>query len=170
LALQCGAGQWKAGGVGKEADAAYALCEQALAIDPNNVRALMGSGLKFFMLAMRASPHDRSLFYWYGGKAVANFGLKRYDQPIEQARQTIAINANYVPWAHVILVAALTLTGPDAEAREALQRYLALPLTGPLKTIGAWKAYDESQHGTPRYVEMHERMYDSLRKAGMPEE
>jgi adenylate cyclase len=34
LALQCAAGAWKAGFVGKEADAAYALCEQALAIDP----------------------------------------------------------------------------------------------------------------------------------------
>ena len=40
LALQCDAGTWKAGWIGKEADAAYALCEQALAIDPNNVRAL----------------------------------------------------------------------------------------------------------------------------------
>ena len=44
LALQCAAGKWKAGAIGKEADAAYALCEQALAIDPNNVRALMVLG------------------------------------------------------------------------------------------------------------------------------
>ena len=51
LALQCEAGTWKAGSIGKEADAAYALCEQALAIDPDNVRALMGLGDKFFMLA-----------------------------------------------------------------------------------------------------------------------
>ena len=48
LALQCAAGAWKAGWIGKEADAAYALCEQALAIDPNNVRALMVFGVKFF--------------------------------------------------------------------------------------------------------------------------
>jgi len=68
------------------------------------------------------------------------------------------------------LVAALALPGHDAEAREALQRYLALPSTGPLKTIAAWKANTESQHGDPRYVEAHERMYDGLRKAGMPEE
>jgi hypothetical protein len=40
LALQCTAGAWKAGWIGKEADAAYALCEQALAIDPDNVSAL----------------------------------------------------------------------------------------------------------------------------------
>ena len=44
LALQCYAGALKAGFVGKEADAAYALCEQALAIDPNNVRALTDWG------------------------------------------------------------------------------------------------------------------------------
>src|SRR5271155_2870690 len=44
LALQCSEGMWKAGVIGKEADAAYALYEQALAIDPNNVRALMALG------------------------------------------------------------------------------------------------------------------------------
>ena len=54
LALQCQAGSDKAGWIGKEADAAYALCEQALAIDPNNVRALMALGGKF-------------LVYWQAG-------------------------------------------------------------------------------------------------------
>ena len=70
----------------------------------------------------------------------------------------------------MVLVAALALTGHDAEAREALQRYLALPSTGPLKTIAAWKAHQMSLGGDPRFVEMDERMYDGLRKAGMPEE
>ena len=51
LALQCSHGAWKAGSIGKEADAAYALCEQALAIDPNNVRALMALGAKFWLPA-----------------------------------------------------------------------------------------------------------------------
>jgi adenylate cyclase len=50
LALQCDANARKAGWIGKEADAAYALCEQALAIDPNNVRALMNLGAKFLTL------------------------------------------------------------------------------------------------------------------------
>ena len=80
----------------------------------------------------------------------------------------IAINPN-IAHIHATLVAALALTGHDAEAREALQRYLALPSAGPLKTIAAWKALTESQHGDPRFVEAHERMYDGLRKAGMPE-
>jgi tetratricopeptide (TPR) repeat protein len=259
LALQCTAGAWKAGGIGKEADAAFALCEQALAIDPNNAQALIQLGWKFFMpavigvssdrkgdferadelvskalaldpdntwphnlkgdilraqghaeeavaeneralaldpsnvvaagdlgfdyellgefdksieyfdKAIRASPHDPTLAMWYGSKAAATFALKKYDQAIELARHAIAVNRDYVPWAHTFLVAALALTGHDAQAREALQRYLALPSAGPLKTIAAWKALTESQHGDPRFVEEHERMYDGLRKAGMPE-
>ena len=257
LALQCVAGEWKAGSMSKEADAAYALCEQALAIDPNNVRALTALGNKILLPAMlglssdpkgdldradellskalaldpdyawardqkgwvllahgrndeavaeyeralavdpsfadaesglgwvhlrlgefdksveyldkaiRTSPYDRAVPYWYGAKAQASFGLKRYDQAIEQFRKVITINPNDIPWAHTMLVAALALTDHDAEAREALQRYLALPSIGPLKTIAAWKAHLESQHWLP--AEVSERVYDGLRKAGMPE-
>jgi adenylate cyclase len=260
LALQCSAGSYKAGFVGKEADAAYALCEQALAIDPNNVRALQALGVKFYMRApvgasvdpkgdleradeleskalaldpdwtwphdakggilrlqaryqeavaeheralaldpsnedaaasvgmdyamlgrfdksleyfdqaILGSPHDPSLAYWYGGKAWANFGLKNYDQAIEAARQAIAIKPNYNQFSHVFLVAALALTDHEAQAREALQRYLALPSTGPRKTIAAWKTYWSAQRGDPPRVEANERVYDGLRKAGMPEQ
>ena len=67
------------------------------------------------------------------------------------------------------LIAALALTGQVTQAREALQRYLALPSTGPLKTIAAWKAYFSTQGGGPPRVETNERTYDGLRKAGMPE-
>ena len=45
-----------------------------------------------------------------------------------------------------------------------------LPSTGQLRTIAAWKAHYSKQGGDPRFVEMNERMYDGLRKAGMPEE
>jgi tetratricopeptide (TPR) repeat protein len=259
LALQCGAGFWKAGFLGKEADAAYALCERALAIDPNNIPALLGWGQKFFYLAalggssdpkgdlqradelvskaraldpdwsvahevkgnilrfqarfqeavaeheralaldpsnvyaalnlgwdheffghfdqgleyfdkaIRASPYDPGLAHFYGGKAVGNFGLKRYDQAIDWARQAIAINPNYVQYIHSVLVAALALTGHETEACEALQSYLALPSTGPFKTIAAFKTYYSAQGGGPSRVEMNERVYDGLRKAGMPE-
>ena len=74
LALQCQAGQWKAGSIGKEADAAYALCEQALAIDPNNVRALLGLGEKFFVLAA------------LGGSGDPKGDLERADELVSKAR------------------------------------------------------------------------------------
>ena len=47
LALQCQAAVEKAGWLGKEADAGYPLCEQALRIDPNNVHALWVLAIKF---------------------------------------------------------------------------------------------------------------------------
>jgi adenylate cyclase len=58
LALQCNAGAWKALSLGKEADAAFALCEQALAIDPNNVLALMALGFKFLARAQAGVSGD----------------------------------------------------------------------------------------------------------------
>ena len=58
LALQCSAGDSKAGPIGKEADAAYSLCEQALAIDPNNVRALAVLGVKFWLPAVLGLSSD----------------------------------------------------------------------------------------------------------------
>jgi adenylate cyclase len=262
LALQCEAGFWKAGAIGKEADAAFALCEQALSIDPDNVRALLGLALKLWLpealglsrdpkgdleradefaskaiaidpdfawahgtkgwilqnqqrpeesvpeferalaldpsgadaysglgvdylalgrfdrsvevldKAIRASPSDPSLTYYYGNKAWANFGLKRYDEAIELARRALAINP-YNPYANVVLVAALALTDHHAEAREALQRYLA-PSAASFKTVASWKAHLMSlapkQGVDPRFIEMGERSYDGLRKAGMAEE
>jgi adenylate cyclase len=260
LALQCSAGARKVGWVGKEADAAYTLCEQALAIDPNNARALMELGgkflsrwqagassdpkgdleradkleskalaldpdwtwphsvkgnilrfqgrteeavpedqralaldpsnmhavvdlgfdygdlgqfdkaLEYFGKAILLSPHDPFLAHFYGGKAYANFGLKRYDQAIEAARQAIAVTTIGVQYIHATLVSALALTGHDAEAREALKRYLALPSNGALTSVAAFKAYFSAQGGSPARVEMNERVYDGLRKAGMPEE
>ena len=49
LALQCDAAVQKAGFVGKGIDAGYPLCEQALSVDPNNVRALTVLATKFYM-------------------------------------------------------------------------------------------------------------------------
>ena len=126
-------------------------------------------GVEYFDKAIRASPYDPSLPHFYGGEAYANFALKRYDQAIEPARQAITIHpTGGVHYIHATLIAALALTGHDTEAREALQRYLALPSTGPLKTIAAFKAYFSAQGGDPPRVEANERAYDGLRKAGMP--
>ena len=70
-------------------------------------------------------------------------------------------------------MAALALTDHGAEAREALQRYLA-PSTAPFKTIAAWKTHLMSlapkQGVDPGFIDMSERSYEGLRKAGMPEE
>jgi len=83
----------------------------------------------------------------------------------------MAINPNN-PSVHVSLIAALALSGHEAEAHEALRKYLALPIAG-LKTIAANKAYKAQQtdeQTDPRFLEYRDRQIEGLRKAGMPEE
>jgi adenylate cyclase len=261
LALQCNAAVQKHGHLGKEAEPGMRLCEQALALDPNNVRALshvafksailVGNGLSadraadlkrgdelasqalaldpnyayahvakgevltsegrldegiaeyertlaldstavsvyselgwnYFFLgqfekslaladkAIRISPYDTSSSDMYWQKAAASFGLKQYDQTIESARRAIAIKSTNL-YAPLNLIAALALTGHEAEAHEALQSYLKSVPDGP-KTIAAVKAsWAEccSSFHDPRFLETLDRYYDGLRKAGMPEE
>jgi tetratricopeptide (TPR) repeat protein len=159
---------------------AVAEHKRAFALDPSNADAATQLGMDYRFLgefdksleyldkAILTSPSDLFLSYWYDSKAWANFGLKNYDQAIEAARQAIAINPDN-PFAHLALVAALALTGHDAESREALKRYLALPSSAPLRTIAAWKTHPSEQGADPRFLEMNERTIDGLRKAGMPE-
>jgi hypothetical protein len=102
------------------------------------------------------------------GASWSNFVLKNYDLAIEQARKSIALKPDYNGTAHLILVSALVLTGHEAEAREALQRYLALPSAASLNTIEALKGTDPPHPG-PRQLDGDERQFDALRKLGFPE-
>ena len=259
LALQCAGGLLKGGFLGKEADAVYPLCEQALAVDPNNDRALdmlsfkfwlpVGMGvsadpkadlkradelasraialnpnvdshhnakamillnqarydesaaeneralalnpsnvfayaglgwdyyysgqfeksLEYFDKAIRLSPRDPGMGVWVDSKSVAYFALKQYDQAIEWARRAVVIDPSF----GADLVAPLALTGREAEAREALQQYLASASSGQPKTIAAWKAYNDhfvNANTDPRLLEAFDRFYEAVRKAGMPEQ
>jgi hypothetical protein len=65
------------------------------------------------------------------------------------------------------------LTGHEAEAREALQHYLALPSNTRAGTIAALKAYNVRFANVtidPRVPDNYDRLYEGLRKAGLPEE
>ena len=73
LALQGFAAVVKGGFVGKEADAGYALCEQALRVDPNNVRALWVLSMKFHLPVL------------FGMSADPKADLKRADELVSQA-------------------------------------------------------------------------------------
>jgi TolB-like protein/class 3 adenylate cyclase/Flp pilus assembly protein TadD len=164
-------------------DEAIAENEHALALDPAQLYALNGlswdylyrgefeKSLEYSAKAIRLSPHDPALENWYRARAAANFGLKQYDLAIEWARRAIAIKADNM-WADLNLIAALALTGREAEAHEALQNYLASVPDGP-KTIAAWKAtappftYERSD---PRFLDEWNRSIEGLRQAGVQEE
>jgi adenylate cyclase len=165
-------------------DEAITENERAIALAPALLEAYVNMGfdyrnlgqfdksLEFFDKAIRLSPRDPNPVFWYEGKADSYFALKQYDRAIEWARRSIAISPNSNPIAHGDLIAALALIGHEAEAQEALQRYLALPPSG-LRTIVAWKAYRArvtNEHTDPRYLDYWDRLIEGLRKAGLPEE
>jgi len=257
LAMRCYAAVRKGGLFGKEAEAGYRLCEQALDADPNNVDALAALATKFYLpvilnrsadpqadlkradeLASRAlavdanysfahfakgqvlraesrfddaiaeyehalaldpnysdaygclgdtyvalgqyekaihfydnaiqfSPRDPLSFFWYTSKSYSYFALQQYDQAIEWARRSIAINPNYST-AHGYLAASLAFTGHEAEARDAAQRFTAL---SPFKSIAAYKARRAPPlSADPRVRVYFDRFIEGLRKAGVPEE
>jgi adenylate cyclase len=124
-----------------------------------------------FDKAMRLSPRDPQLHWMELGKAWVYFALKQYDQAIDWNRRAIALETSN-PFPHSNLAAALALTGHEAEAREALQHYLALPSSAQLRTIAALKEYNArftNGNSDPRVFDNLERLYEGLRKAGMPE-
>ena len=82
-------------------------------------------------------------------------------------RKGIALSPNYSQ-AHLFLTAAYGLQGRVDEARTALAAYLR---TGtPTHTIALVRGRAVSTSTHPVYVAQLERLYQGLRKAGMPEE
>jgi Flp pilus assembly protein TadD len=100
----------KAGYLGKEAEAAYALCEQALAIDPNNVHTLNMLGVKFLFLAV------------LGGSTDQKGDLERADELVSKA---LALDPNWTS-PHVVKGAILRFQPRYPEAVAEHERALAL--------------------------------------------
>jgi tetratricopeptide (TPR) repeat protein len=110
LALRCEAGVQKGRYVGKEAEAAYRLCEQALAADPDNARALTWLSAKFIYLVT-------------SGRSIDPEGdRKRADELVSKA---LALDPNYAR-AHALKAGILSRQGRRDEAIAEYERALAL--------------------------------------------
>jgi adenylate cyclase len=115
--------------------------------------------------AMRLSPLDPYLAFFYLFKAIGRLMLHQDDEAIGSLRRAVAYSPEFstaVAW----LAAVLALSGHDAEARETLKRYFLIRGT-KTRTIAQWKALAYSESSA--YLDLRERLYEGLRKAGMPE-
>ena len=150
-------------------------CERALALDRNLASAHGQIGLaKLFTgraeetealinEALRLSPRDTVAQAWMVIAGGAKFSLGSDEKAVTRFRRCIEISRNY-PLVHFHLAAALAHLGRLDEARAAVQAGLAI---NPTFTISRFRA--GVQNDNPTYLAQRERMYEGMRKAGVPE-
>ena len=156
---------------------AVAELERSVALNPSFVDAYgtlalaynyLGQpdrALEFADRAIRLSPRDPWTPIFYHRKGASLFMKQQYDEAIEWLRRAEGVQI----FTELLLASAYALTGQQAEAHEALQRYLAFPGVAT-KSIAQLRALELALANNPTWVAHTERLFDGLRKAGMPEE
>jgi adenylate cyclase len=159
-------------------DEAIVEAELALALNPSFLPAYISLWVanwtagrtekadQYLDEALRLGPHDSLANVFLGEKGDGLFNQSRYEAATEFFKRAIAVAPEAVN-PNFKRAASLALSGHDAEAREALRRYLALPLDIP-KTIAQFKA--RQPYDTPNLRSYYDRLYEGLRKAGLAEE
>jgi adenylate cyclase len=115
--------------------------------------------------ALRFFPHDPGAPLLLLVQGQSFFTLTRYEEANDLLKRSITAIPNSTV-ARLALIASLSLSGHDEDARESLRQYLALPGNNP-KTITQLKAQN------PYAGLLKDRFAhrdEGLRKAGMPEE
>ena len=155
---------------------AIAECERALALDRNLAAAHATIGMaKLFtgraeeteghvLEALRISPRDTLAFNWLATAGLAKLYLGSDQEAVAWLRRAIGVDRN-LPNAHFYLAAALAHLGRVDEAKAALTAGLAI---NPAYTVSGFRAGSFSDN--PKFLAQRERVYEGLRKAGVPEE
>jgi tetratricopeptide (TPR) repeat protein len=141
--------------------------ERALALDPNPATAQGDIGLaKIFVghpeetgahenEALRLSPRDSFAWLWLHFAGAAKFALGADEEAVSLFRRSIENNRT-IPLPHFFLAAALANLGELEEARSEAKAGLALDPGFSIRRFSSGGQGDE-------------RMYDGMRKAGVPE-
>src|SRR5262245_48704166 len=161
----------------KRADEALIEAERSLRLNPgfipsylvlcqaNLMLGLPEKTIEYATKVKRLSPPDPYLYVFHTQEGLGHLMLDQDDLAVACLRQAVANNPEF-PAAAAYLVAALALSGKDAEALAQLSSYLSLRDT-TIRTIAGWRkmAYSDNR----AYLALRERVYEGLRKAGMPE-
>ena len=150
--------------------------EHALALDRNLAAAHSLIGLaKCFsgraeeaeshvLEALRLSPRDTNAYNWMLIAGVAKLYLGRDEEAAVWLLRSIEVNRNHSS-AHFYLAAASAHLGRVREAQAAAKAGLAL---NPSFTIRRFR--NSAASDNPTFLAQRERIYDGMRKAGLPEE
>ncbi len=160
----------------KAPERALSECELAISLDGNLAGAHGRAGLlKIFVgraeeteqhvsEAMRLSPRDPDLHAWYFHLGVAALFLGRLDAAIRYLRKSVEISSEF-GLGYFYLAAALALAGRQEEAADARGTGERLTPTFTISRVRA-RAFGDN----PRYLEQRERLYEGLRRGGVPEQ
>jgi TolB-like protein len=151
---------------------AWDLIDQSLGIDPNSatswawrgwVSAFAGEpeiATTEFAKAIRLSPFDQLINTYSIGMAFSLLTSDRFEEGLRWARKGLQEGPNWGA-AHRYLIAALSLTGRDAEARAAVQKYLTLDPGYTVRHL--------VETGPYRRTPNQERLFEAMRQAGVPQ-
>jgi len=152
-----------------------AECERALALDRNLAGAHAEIGLAKYNIgraeeteahireALRLSPRDTSAYAWKAFAGYAKLYLGSDEEAAAWLHRAIETNRSY-SLQHFALACALAHLGQLDDARAAVQAGLAL---NPTFTLRRFRAGTSSNN--PTFLAQRERIYDGMRKAGVPE-
>jgi TolB-like protein len=152
-----------------------AECERALVLNRNLADAHAFIGVAKIMCgypeqteshineAFRLSPRDARAFGWMQVVGAAKIHLGEDAEAVAWLRRSIEVNRNY-PLSQFYLAAALALRSRLDESRSAVRAGVALDSAF---TIARFRAGVSSDNAI--YLAQRERVYEGMRKAGVPE-
>jgi adenylate cyclase len=154
-----------------EHEAAIAICERAIALNPNYASAYFGRAHSLWQSgrpgeaipaldeAMRLSPRDPLIWAYKASKAMALILLGRYDEALDWAEDAQR-HPNTTIWAMLPEVSVLGLLGRHEKARAAFARTRRLKPDVSLILVDQAVIFSQAED--------RERFLSGLRAAGMP--
>lgn len=156
-------------------DEAIEEFEHALVLDCNLVYAHSHIGMaktalgraeeaeNHYREALRLSPRDVAAHHWMSSAGTSKLHLANYEEAVLWFRRAIEANRNFA-FTHLSLASALAHLGRTGEAHAAAKVGLELE---PSFTIARFRAGARSKN--PVYLRGRERIYEGMRRAGIPE-
>jgi TolB-like protein/Tfp pilus assembly protein PilF len=151
----------------EETESAYELCEQALAVDPRNVRALSILAEKFSSrvttgqstdpdadirraaeLVSHALASDPDSHYAHQAKARILVAQRRPEESLVEAERALTLNPSYIPTYQILCMANVALARPDQVIEHADRAMQLSPPFDPFRyTFYALKASAQTMLG-----------------------